>query len=632
MRRSGPPSPLLALTWLSAFLLLAPLAWGAGGAAEAVDEGVPAQETFGSWPPPELRERLYRLPWNAYALRRAAFFNRPVLFVLTVDWSRASQRLVDETLRDPEILRTINTGYITVAVNADLRPDIRERYQTGAWPALEFLIPGGQPLLSQVNDLGVAKPITTSATDKETLLFLLREGIVYWGRWTELLVRVGQTWAEREGPEDTVPGAVDADTSEWVARWLLGNADRLEGGFGASARYFAPAVEAYAGLRAVRGMPALRGHSRFTLERLLASPLYDAREGGMHRLAAGPGYEGIQYEKMLEGNALLARALVASIRDADSEALRKGLTETARYIVQVLGREEGGFHLAQGADPSSPDGGAYWQDDSRRGEAPPVDAIVLSGPNATAGAALVRTAILLDDDEIFRAGVAALDLVHERAFQRGRGVRHAIVPEGDPRVYLVAQADVALGFADAYESTGDSRYLAAARDIADFALTNLKGPQESTLRDHLPDANPLGLLRNDRRPLRPNVRLARALLRLSYHGLGSRYRDEATKILAAYGNDLSSYGIHGTEAALAIEEAISEPLTITVFGPPGAAETRALRRAAVNSPWPWTLVRTGERDPAGAASLEIRRNDAQEVVTNPALVHEAIRNVAGGGS
>jgi uncharacterized protein YyaL (SSP411 family) len=196
----------------------------------------------------------------------------------------------------------------------------------------------------------------------------------------------------------------------------------------------------------------------------------------------------------------------------------------------------------------------------------------------------------------------------------------------------VAQADVALGFADAYESTGDPRYLEAARDIADFALANLRDSRASTLLDHLPDASPIGLLRNARRPLRPNVRLARAMLRLSLHGLGERYREEATKILAGYSGDLSSYGVHGTEAALAIEETISEPLRLTISGPPAAPATRALRRAAVNSPWPWTLVLTGEGDSAGTASLDIRLNDVQRSVTDPAAVHDAIREVVGGRS
>ena len=126
--------------------------------------------------------------------------------ILTVDWNRASQRLAGETLTDPKIRRLLNQGYIVVLVNADLRPDIRERYQTGAWPAMAWLLPNGQPMLSEVNEMGRAKPITTSEMDVDSLSYLLHEGLVYWGRWRGQLMEAGRRWTEDEGPEELEPG------------------------------------------------------------------------------------------------------------------------------------------------------------------------------------------------------------------------------------------------------------------------------------------------------------------------------------------------------------------------------------------------------------------------------------------
>jgi uncharacterized protein YyaL (SSP411 family) len=565
---------------------------------ESYDPRVPALESYRDWPPDELLERFYGLPWSRLSFRRSELFGQPVFLVLTVDWSRAAQRLATEVLTDPDVLRMLNQGYISIVVNADLRPDVRERYQTGAWPGMAFLLPNGKPMLSEANDLGVAKPITTSELDEDTLLFLLREGLVYWKTWTRVLIDAGDRWADEEGPLPPDAGPVDASASELAARWLLGNADREDGGFGAAPKFLVPALDEYSALREARSLPALRRHSRLTLTQLVSSPLFDERDGGMHRLAAAPSFGRVEYEKMLTGK------------------------------VQTLGRPGGGFYLAQGADPTSADGGQYWRG-KRRGDAPPIDKLVLSGPNATAGAALVRAGMLLGDEQLVEAGRAALDLVLERGFRAGRGVGHVIEPMQDPRIYLSTQAEASLALLDAYEATGTRRYFEAARNIVDFAGHNLKDPGEPAYRDHLAGAFPLGLLGNARRPLRPNVRLARAMLRLALHGAGEQYREQAYSVLGGFCGDLASFGVHGVEAALAVEEAISEPLRIRISGAGDAAATAALRRAAVNSPWPWTLVIEG--DDTGQPEAELIRGGETRRVVDADALHAAVLELAGEG-
>jgi len=618
---------------LIAALVLAPVASEATvSPPEALDFGVPALETFSDWPSAALTDRLYRLPWSDHAFRRASMFGRPVLFVLTVDWSRAAQRLVTETLTDPEVLRAINESYLLVVVNADLRPDIRARYQTGGWPAMALLLPSGNPILSRAHDPQESQPITTSDVSKEALLFVLREGTIYWNLRSALLMQAGQRWAAQEGPEEPLPGEVDGPAAEMVARWLAANADEEDGGFGLAPKFLVPGLEEFAGIREARALPALRRHSRKTLERLVASPLFDAREGGMHRLAAAPSYGNVQYEKLLLGNAQFVRELVVSLRGADGESLRSALRKTTDFLLAKLERSDGGFFLAQSADPGSPDGGGYWRGD-RMGQPPPIDELVLSAPNALAGAALMRAALFLNDAQLARSAGAALELVLEHGFRAGRGVLHGIVPAADNRPYLSTVADVALAFADAYETTGDRRYLGAARDIVDFARLNLKAADHPTYVDRLPDLQSIGLLRNERRPLKSNARLARAMLRLALHGLGEDYREAAVQILGAFSGDLSAFGVHGVEAGLAIEELIAAPLLVRISGPPGDSVTRALRRAAVNSPLSWTVVSTAPDSDAARPSAELVWGGESRQVSDPSTMRSVILElVREGGS
>ena len=52
-------------------------------------------------------------------------------------------------------------------------------------------------------------------------------------------------------------------------------------------------------LRNERGRGEIAGIASHTLRQLLSGPLFDRRDGGVHRMAAAPGWEMIQYEKPL---------------------------------------------------------------------------------------------------------------------------------------------------------------------------------------------------------------------------------------------------------------------------------------------------------------------------------------------
>ena len=569
----------------------------------APDPAVPALETYRDWPPAELLERFYALPWGPLAFHRAELFGQPVFFVLTVNWSRAAQRLAAETLANPEIARRLTDGYISVVVNADLRPDIRERYQTGSWPVMALLLPDGRPMLSEANERGEPRPITLGELDPARFGYLLDQGTTYLAQSQPRLLQLAETWVAQESPKPAPPAPADATASEPVATWLLANADEEDGGFGAAPKFLVPGLDEYAAWREARELTALRRHSRRTLERFTSSPLFDRRRGGMHRIALAASFGEIQYEKLLVNNAQLLRELVFSLRSRDSAVLRRALRQTTGFLLETLARPEGGFYLAQAADPRSDDGGGFFRGE-RGSEPPPIDRLVLAGANATAGAALLRAGTLLDDARVVEAGRGALTLVHERAFRPGRGVAHALEPREEERSYLATQADVALALLDGYETTGFGPWLDAARDIVEFARRNLRDVKSGVFRDALPEPAPFGLLVNPRYPLHPTVRLARAMLRLAAIDHRPSEREEARALLARFSTDLAAYGVHAVDGALAIEEAIGEPLILRIEGRPEDPRVLALRRAAVNSPWPASRVVVGTLEGQPGVVLE----------------------------
>lgn len=594
---------------------------------EGVDLTQPAQHAFRSWPPEAVRDRAYWLPWSWLTFQRANILRQPVLLVLTVPWSHPAQKVMTDTLTDVSVLRVANESVLMVLVSADRRPDIRDRYRTGNIPALNLLLPNGMPMLSQANPSGLALPISLGYVRPDGLIFALQEGKIYFDRWDSVLAGVASAFEERTRQEPPKAAAVRVEASDFLARWLLGNFDAEEGAFAPAPRAIVPWLSEYAALRSARGLPALDGPARTALESLSRSPLRDRRDGGLHRLASLPGWGGIQYEKMLDVQARFLREAAMTLRRGESEEIRRAAEETVGFLGAVLERPGGGFHNAQSADVHAVDGGGWWTEDRSLRAAPPLDRTPLTGANATAGAALLRAGTVLENPRATEMGRRAIDQVVERGVLSGRGALHALDGVGADRRFLESQAETAFGLVDAHESTGDTRLLRAAADVADFALRNLSPEGEVALRDVLATGAEIGLLASPRWPTEANLRFARALVRLHHLGLGEgRYLARAGEIVGALATDPASEGVAGIEAALAVEELSREPVVVVLDGPPGSAATGALRRAALRSEVLWVVVRAG--DPAAPSRARLSREGKDAVAETPEALLAALRDLA----
>lgn len=595
---------------------------------KGINLDLPIQTAFRAWPPKELEERPYWLPWASMSFQRASIFNRPILLIVTVPWNRYAQRMMKEALADPLVLRTLNIDYVSIVVRADRHPDVYARYGTGNWPAISLLLPDGSPMLSQVNPKNVALPITVGFTDSKTLLFNLNEGKKYFDKWQNVLNGVSQVYEKRVDLEETKAGTADAKAIEPVVKWIAGNADAKHGGFGVAPKYALEGLMEWGALRDDRQQPAVSTIGRNTLAKLIASPLYDTTDGGFHRMAVAPDWAGIQYEKMLEGNVDLMREMVFALREEDDPTLRQALASSVKFVTTVLARPGGGFYLGQEADSKSKDGGGYWTAATRDpANAPATDKLVLAGPNASAGAALLRAGALLGDEAATKAGKAALDLVLEKSFQPNRGVNHVVEPDPGSGRYLETQADTAFAFEDAYESTGDPRYLAAAKDIVGFVRNNMKSSDETAFHDHVPTGFEFGLLDMPLRPIIDNARLTRVLIRLDLQGATTDGHDAAKEVLATFSGDLADRGARAIIPGLAIDELVSEPMLITIEGSADDPAAASLRRAALNAPHGWVVIRSA---PAPAAGASISWRGASRHVTDPSALASEVRALAAG--
>ncbi len=576
------------------------------------DLNQPIQAAFAGWPPEELTSRIWWLPWSGASFQRAALFGRPILFVFTVHWNDAARRL-ETILEDPRVARTVNASWIAIRVNADLRPDLRERYLTGAWPVVAFLLPDGKPMIGRVETPEAWAPITATAIRPEDLVFLLQEGAVYWDGWREELTRAGAKWAERERVWEPRRGDPNDDAVASIEHWLLANADAADGGFGPAPKFPVSGVQELADLRGGFGPSELGQQAQLTLARIIDGPLFDAVDGGVARMARLPGFAGVEPEKLLETQSILIEELTAALRGGRSPEFRDRLAKTAEFVVRRLGRPEGGFFLAEFADPGP--------NAARRR-----DPLVLTGESARAAAAVARAGLLLGDANLTTAGRKAFDDAIAVSWRPGQGVGHSIEPQADGRMYLETQAEVALAAIGIYETTGEPRYLDLARDVAETTWLNLREPGEGALRDHLAEPGEVGLLANARRPLRSNVRLARAWIRLEHLGVVPTGRERAQAILGTWAGGLTGFGVHGIEAGLAIAEVLAEPTRVRIEGPADDPQAQTLRRAVIGAGAPFLVVRTG--DPALVPAAVIENSRKPKRLTTPDAVERALNSRA----
>ena len=587
----------LCACWIGSAVLASFVIPAASGPAVAqerwIDFGVPVQQQYATWPPADLVHRNYWYPWSWRSFHRAGLFNKPVFLFIDSRWNLNAHRSREELVGSPEVQERLNQGYIAIYVNGDMRPDVVERYQTGTMPVMSLLLPTGNPLITNNTPTGEGMPITIGAVDQERMLFLLEQGGIYFDQWTNFLTHVGQEWAGMIEPEDPVSGEPGEAASDSLSQWISANWDRSDGGFGLAPKFVIPGLPEYARIRRARYLPATAELTANYLPKLLAGPLHDQVHGGIHRMAAAPDWQGMQYEKLLDRNATFLRQTTLAYLDRPSELYRDAAFGAARFILESLADPEGGFYLGQTADFESEDGGGYWNNPEQFTKEPEVDQLGLSAPNAQAGAALIRAGIVFDRAEMVAAGHQALDRILKEGYRAGRGVRHALSPSSPDQSFLETQADVAFYLLDAYQSSGERRYYDASLNIVEYCTNNFRLPGETRFRDHIPEPDPIGLLNSRRMPFRANIQLARTMIRLGHLGAARRYFLEAEDLLAEYAGSLAMFRVHGVVAGLALEELLAKPVIVTLNGDPASAAVQAFRRAAVRAPHSWILVLEG---------------------------------------
>jgi uncharacterized protein YyaL (SSP411 family) len=303
-------------------------------------------------------------PWCDEAFAEAARRDVPVLLSIGYAACHWCHVMAHESFENEQIAAVMNANFVNIKVDREERPDVDAIYMEatqamtghGGWPMTCFLTPTGEPF-----HCGTYFPPTP------------RHGMP---GFPELLIAVRQAWATRgeevreaakrivgQLAERTAPlteSAVDAEVLASAVERLVGEFDDPHGGFGGAPK-FPPSMLLEFLLRhheRTGSQPALSMVQR-TCEAMARGGLYDQLAGGFARYCVDAAWVVPHFEKMLYDNALLLRVYTHLARLTGSATAHRVAEDTAAFMLDALGTEQGGFAASLDADTDGHEGLTY---------------------------------------------------------------------------------------------------------------------------------------------------------------------------------------------------------------------------------------------------------------------------------
>jgi uncharacterized protein YyaL (SSP411 family) len=514
--------------------------------------------------------------WGREPFDVAERAGKPLLLSLSATWCVACHEMDRTTYADPQLAAHVSERFVPVRVDVDRQPRVRERYQMGGFPSTVFCTPDGRVISG------------AGFMSEEMLRGVLDSVREKWDGKGSETGRVPRALRDPDPPAGEVTADVEAQMVEQVA----GAFDEEFGGWGTDAKFPLPRTVEFAAKRdrdrATRTLEAVQTH------------LYDTYDGGFYRYASNRNWGGeIHREKLLDENAALVRAFATGYLYTGEDAYRETAAGTAEYLTTDLWTGE--------AFAGSQAGGDYYTlepSDREEADPPHVDPTVFADRNGLAADALLRLHAVTDAEAPRRFAERALDHVLGELVADGTVIHYREGGETGESDLLVDGARLLAGLTTAVQTTGERRYLQAARTVADGVL-DLQAPDGAFLDG--PATGP-GLLDRPLRPLDTNVELADALIDLAYLAEEPRYREAAGGALSVFAGAADRMGVEVAAYAAACARHHDDPLDIET---PAAGTD--LHRAALRVADHEKVVVPGDRE----AAVVLRSGDRSAPAGTP---------------
>lgn len=408
--------------------------------------------------------------WRDYgtpAFEEAIEQNKPVFLLLTAPswcyWCQVYES--EEYLFHPDMVSKLNADFIPIYVDADQRQDLTRQYLEGGWPSTTLMTPNKERLMGYSGP----RPVPNMLANMDQAIGHVRQ----------------HGFSNSETLEyEPRPGSVPL-TSQLLAimnqyaSFLLQVHDPVHGGFGTGQKFpqgrtldFALDTHGRTGEQRFLTTVQVTLENQYTaIEQLDTNyNLFDPVEGGFHRYGVTREWTPPHYEKMLYDNALLLRVYDHLLEfDPENEKAKEVVEKTKAYMER------------EWYDPA----GGFWGNTDVHGE----DAYYGQNPRPLPKARVEKAKY---SDWNAEAVVTYLSLWKRHGDPHDREIaeqtlhffaREMITDQGAYHFYKDGNREVRgnildnsfllLAFVEGYDAFRDDRYLATARQLADYSLDTL---------------------------------------------------------------------------------------------------------------------------------------------------------------
>jgi uncharacterized protein len=426
-------------------------------------------------------------PWGDEAFAAARARDVPVLVSVGYSACHWCHVMAHESFEDPAVAEVMNRAFVNVKVDREERPDVDDIYMeatqamtgSGGWPMTVVCTPDGRPFFA-----GTYFPRERRGGMIGFVELCERLDELWRTRREELLEQAGQLTAALGRtalvePGDGLPTVAELDHA---VRDLLAASDPERGGLGGAPKFPQPMAQEVLAAAAARGDGSAREALLTTLDAMAAGGIYDHLGGGFSRYSVDGQWLVPHFEKMLYDNALLIRLYAHGWLLTGEPRFRQVVEETVNYVLRDLRLPGGGVASAEDADSEGEEGRFYVWTEAEVREVLGTDAdLALAwygfrpGGNFEHGTTIPNR--LHARGELLRP--PEVEAARRRLFEhRSRRVR----PGLDDKVLTEWNALLVAALAEAGAALGRPDWVAAAVEIADFLLANLRRDDGRWLR------------------------------------------------------------------------------------------------------------------------------------------------------
>jgi uncharacterized protein YyaL (SSP411 family) len=427
-------------------------------------------------------------PWGPEAVEKSKSENKPIFLSIgysTCHWCHVMEH---ESFENDQIAKILNEKFVSIKVDREERPDLDEIYMRaimamhgqGGWPLSVFLTPDLKPFYGGtyfppvprhgipgfVQVLEFISDLWTNKRDE-----IIRDS-------DELIKGLQQSYVLQ--PRDTLPRSLLDDAYAQIVSVL----DEQYGGFSSAPKFPLPTYLEFLlrYYRRSRKEPALKA-VRKTLQSMSAGGIHDHLGGGFHRYSTDRFWLVPHFEKMLYDNAQLARVYLEAYQVTGDRSMLETASDTLEWMLREMRSPEGGFYSAQDADTPDGEGYYYTWTQSEITQAVGNDNSklvceffgVIPEGNFEGGRSILHIKNPLERSAL-RSGIdlkVAEKVIAEAKMMLLEARSKRSKPAVDDKVISSWNGLAISALAQAYQVTGERKYLDAARSTSTFIIRNL---------------------------------------------------------------------------------------------------------------------------------------------------------------